>query len=130
MEMDRPTTCNLHKKGDPAGVYLPPFRGLSQFLPYKKKFNCFLWCNCCVPFLWWNESVFIRGDSGYFPCWMEIRYLSHWVRSFHLLIMDRLLRDNGGVVIMHNLSFLIHGVRIMETGHFSFYMSFWVTCIA
>ena len=26
---------------------------------------------------------------------------------------------------MHNLSFLIRGVRIMEIGYFSFYMSFW-----
>ena len=55
---------------------------------------------------------------------MVIRYLSHWVRSFIFLIMDRLLRDNGGVVIMHDLSFLIRGIRIMEIGHFSFYMSF------
>ena len=38
--------------------------------------------------------------------------------------MDRLLRDNGRVVIMHDLSFLICGMRIMEIGHFSFYMSF------
>ena len=38
--------------------------------------------------------------------------------------MDRLLRDNGGVVIMHDLSFLIRGMWIMEIGHFSFYMSF------
>ena len=90
-----------------------------------KEFNCFLWCNCCVPLLWWNGSVFIRGNSGYFPYWMEIRYLSHWVRSFIFLIIYRLLRDNVGVVIMHDLSFLIHGVRIMEIEHFSFYMSFW-----
>ena len=74
-------------------------------------------------------SVFIRGNSGYFPCWMEIRYLSPWVRIFLLIIMDRLLRDNGGVMIMHDFSFLIHRVRIMEIGHFSFYMSFWVACI-
>ena len=38
--------------------------------------------------------------------------------------MDRLLKDNGGVVIMHDLSFLIRGMWIMEIGHFSFYMSF------
>ena len=55
---------------------------------------------------------------------MVIRYLSHWVRSFLFLIMDRLLKDNGGVVIMHDLSFLIRGMWIMEIGHFSFYMSF------
>ena len=55
---------------------------------------------------------------------MVIRYLSHWVRSFIFLIMNRLLRDNGGVVIMHDFSFLIRGMQIMEIGHFSFYMSF------
>ena len=55
---------------------------------------------------------------------MVIQYLCHRVRSFLFLIMDRLLRDNGGVVIMHDLSFLIRGMRIMEIGHFSFYMSF------
>ena len=38
--------------------------------------------------------------------------------------MDRLLRDNGGAVIVHDLSFLIRGMRIMEIEHFSFYMSF------
>ena len=38
--------------------------------------------------------------------------------------MDRLIKDNGGVVIMHDLSFLIRGMRIMEIGHFSFYTSF------
>ena len=38
--------------------------------------------------------------------------------------MDRLLRDNGVVVIMHDLSFLIRGMRIMEIGRLSFYMSF------
>ena len=32
--------------------------------------------------------------------------------------------DNGGVVIMHDLSFLICGMHIMKIGHFSFYMSF------
>ena len=55
---------------------------------------------------------------------MVIQYLSHWVRSLLFLIMDRLLRDNGEVVIMHDLSFLIRGIRNMEIGHFSFYMSF------
>ena len=38
--------------------------------------------------------------------------------------MDRLLRDNEEVVIMHDLSFLIRGMGIMENCHFSFYMSF------
>ena len=38
-------------------------------------------------------------------------------------MMDRLLRDNGGVVIMKDPSFLIHGARTMETGHFSFHTS-------
>ena len=33
--------------------------------------------------------------------------------------MDRLLRDNEGVVIMQDSSFLICGARIMETGCFS-----------
>ena len=54
---------------------------------------------------------------------MVIRYLSHWVRSFIFLIMDRLLRDNRGVMIMKDPSFLIRGVWIMETGHFSFHTS-------
>ena len=54
---------------------------------------------------------------------MVIRYLSHWVKSFIFLIMDQLLRDNGGVMIIYDPSFLIRGARIMETGHFSFYMS-------
>ena len=53
---------------------------------------------------------------------MVVQYLSHWVRSLLFLIMDRLLRDNEEVVIMY--SFLIRGARIMETGHFSFHMSF------
>ena len=52
---------------------------------------------------------------------MVIRYLSHWVRSFIFLIMDRLLRDNGGAVIMKDPSFLICGVWIMEIGHLSFH---------
>ena len=69
-------------------------------------------------------DIYKGGNNDYFPHWMEIRYLSHWVRSFLFLIMDQLLRDNGGVVIMHDLSFLIRGMRIMEIGHFSFYMSF------
>ena len=47
---DRRATCNLHKKGDPAGVCRPPLRWLSQFLPYEKEFNYCLWRNCCVPF--------------------------------------------------------------------------------
>ena len=34
--------------------------------------------------------------------------------------MNRLLRDNGGAVIMKDPSFLICGEWIMETGHFSF----------
>ena len=55
---------------------------------------------------------------------MVIRYLSHWVRSFIFLIMDRLLRDNGVVVIMHDISFLIRGMQIMEIRRLSFYMSF------
>ena len=55
---------------------------------------------------------------------MVIRYLSHWVRSFFFHIMDRLLRDNGGVMIMKDSSFLICGEWIMETGHFSFLTSF------
>ena len=38
--------------------------------------------------------------------------------------MDRLLRDNREVVIMHDLSFLIREMRIMEIEYFSFYMSF------
>ena len=37
--------------------------------------------------------------------------------------MDRLLRDNGGAVIMKDSSFLICEVCIMETGHLSFHMS-------
>ena len=52
-----------------------------------------------------------------------IRYLSHWVRSFLFIIMDQLLRDNGGVVIMKDPSFLICGAWIMETGPFSFHTS-------
>ena len=32
--------------------------------------------------------------------------------------------DNGGVVIMDDLSFLIRGMQIMEIGHFAFYISF------
>ena len=58
---DRRATCNLHKKGDPARVCRPLLRWLSQFLPYEKEFDCFLWCDCCVPFLWWNGLVFIRA---------------------------------------------------------------------
>ena len=58
---DRRATCNLYKNGDPATVCRPPLRWLSQFLPYEKEFNCFLWRNCSVPFLWWNGSIFIRG---------------------------------------------------------------------
>ena len=54
---------------------------------------------------------------------MVIRYLPHWVRSFFFLIMDRLLRDNGGVVIMKDPSFLIYGEWIMETSHFFFLTS-------
>ena len=54
---------------------------------------------------------------------MVIRYLSHWVRSFLFLIMDRLLRDNGGAVIMKDPSFLICGEWIIEIGHFSFFTS-------
>ena len=69
-------------------------------------------------------GIYKGGNSGYFPRWMVTRYLYHWVRSFIFLIMDRLLRDNEGVVIMHDLSFLIRGMWIMEIGHFSFYMSF------
>ena len=38
--------------------------------------------------------------------------------------MDRLLRDNEGAVIMHDISFLIRGIQIIEIGHFSFYTSF------
>ena len=63
---------------------------------------------------------------------MVIQYLSHWMRSFLFLwvrsfifhIMGRLLRDNEGIVIMHDISFIIRGMRIIEIGHFSFYMSF------
>ena len=63
---------------------------------------------------------------------MMIRYHSHWVKSFLFLwvrnflflIMDRLLRDNEGAVIMHDISFLIRGIQIIEIGHFSFYTSF------
>ena len=41
------------------------------------------------------------------------------MRSFLFLIADRLLRDNRGVVIMQDSSFLIRGARITETGCFS-----------
>ena len=40
--------------------------------------------------------------------------------NFLFLTMDRLLRDNGEVVIMKYPSFLICGEWIMETGHISF----------
>ena len=32
--------------------------------------------------------------------------------------------DNGEVVIMDDLSFIIRGMQIMEIGHFAFYISF------
>ena len=51
---------------------------------------------------------------------MVIWYLSLWVRSFIFLIMDRLLKDNGRVVIMKDPYFLICGEWIMGIGHFSF----------
>ena len=34
---DRRITCNLHKKGDSAGVCRPPLQWLSQFLSYEKE---------------------------------------------------------------------------------------------
>ena len=51
--------------------------------------------------------------------WLLSLLDSHWVRSFLFLIMNRLLRDNGGGVIMQDYSFLIRGARIMETRCFS-----------
>ena len=33
---DRQTTCNLHKKGDPAGVCRLLLRWQNQFFPYEK----------------------------------------------------------------------------------------------
>ena len=89
----------------------------------KKNSTVFYGVIAAYLFLWSNGSVFMRGKY-WLLSWMVIRYLSYWVKSFLFLIMDRLLRDDGGVVIMHDLSFLIRGMLIMEIGHFSFYTSF------
>ena len=69
--------------------------------------------------------------------WIGIYKGKHWLLSlldgdtispplgeeFHFLIMDRLLRDNRGAVIMKDPSFLICGEWIVETRNFSFLTS-------
>ena len=62
------TTCNLHRKDDPAGVCRPPLRWLSQFLSYEKEIIQLFYGIITAYLLWWSGSIFIRGNSGYFPC--------------------------------------------------------------
>ena len=56
------TTCNLHKKGDPAELCRSSLRWLSQFLPYEKEFNCFLWRNYCIPFFMVEWVGIYKGE--------------------------------------------------------------------
>ena len=60
---------------------------------------------------------------------MVIRDLSHWVRDFLSFILNRLLWDNKGVVIMKDPCSLKRGEWVMGNGHFPFISALWVVCV-